>query len=110
MDELQIRQRISDIEREIARFPEGSITKKRINDKEYYYHRITRNGKRTESYVPFEEVEELRDSIDKRKKLEKELKTLKARVEDNTTSKKTKKQSSDDRINAVSIADADRSG
>ena len=48
MDELQIRQRISDIEREIARLPEGSISKKRINDKEYYYHRITRNGKRTE--------------------------------------------------------------
>ena len=101
MDELQIRQRISDIEREIARLPEGSISKKRINDKEYYYHRITRNGKRTESYVSFEDVDDLRRDIDKRKSLEKELKTLKAQVGDAVLRKKTGKRTSDDRIDAV---------
>ena len=101
MNELEIRQRISDIEREIARLPEGSITKKRINDKEYFYHRVTRNGKRTESYVPFEDVEELRSSIDKRKSLKNELKTLKAKVEDNAAIRKNKKQASDVRIDAV---------
>ena len=35
--------KIADLEREIAVLPEGSITKKKINNKEYYYHRITRN-------------------------------------------------------------------
>lgn len=42
---------IAEIEREIAILPEGSITKKKIKDKEYYYHRITRNGKRVENYI-----------------------------------------------------------
>lgn len=101
MDELQIRQRISEIEREIARLPEGSISKKTINGKEYYYHRITRNGKRKESYVSFEDVDYLKSRIDKRKSLEKELKTLKAQIVDVASSKKTWKRTSDERIDAV---------
>ena len=75
-DELLIQ--IAEIEREIARLPEGSITKKKINGKEYYYHRITQEGKRSEKYVSFEEVPELTTQIEKRKKLEKEHKELKA--------------------------------
>ena len=51
---------IAELEREIARLPEGSITKKKIKDKEYYYHRINQNGKRIENYLKFEEVPELR--------------------------------------------------
>ena len=35
---------IAETEREIAVLPEGSITKKKIRDKEYYYHRVTRNN------------------------------------------------------------------
>ena len=101
MDELRRRQRISDIEREIARLPEGSISKKTINGKEYYYHRITRNGKRKESYVSFEDVDDLKSRIDKRKSLEKELKTLKAQIVDVASSKKTWKRTSDERIDAV---------
>ena len=31
---------IVELEREIAILPEGSITKKKIKDKEYYYHRV----------------------------------------------------------------------
>lgn len=69
--------RIAEIEREIAVLPEGSISKKKIKDKDYYYHRITVNGKRTEKYVDFDELEELSAGIDKRKSLEKELKSLK---------------------------------
>ena len=44
---------IAEIEREIAILPAGSITKKKIKDKDYYYHRITRSGKRIENYVAF---------------------------------------------------------
>ena len=60
--------------------PEGSITKKKIKEKEYYYHRITTNGKRNENYLRFEEVAELKMQTEKRKKLEKELKKIKALV------------------------------
>ena len=68
---------IAEIEREIAVLPEGSVTKKKIKDKDYYYHRIIRNGKRRENYISFEQVPELKKKIDKRKALEKELKELK---------------------------------
>ena len=70
--------RVAEIEREIAMLPEGSITKKKIKGKEYYYHRITRDGKRIENYIGFEDVSALKEKIDKRKALEKELKKLKS--------------------------------
>jgi len=68
---------IAEIEREIAVLPEGSITKKKIKDKDYYYHRITRSGKRIENYVSFEQVPDLKKKIEKRKALEKKLRELK---------------------------------
>lgn len=58
MGQEELMNKIAELEREIAILPEGSITKKRIRDKEYYYHRITINGKRTENYLDFEEVPE----------------------------------------------------
>ena len=63
-DELM--SKIADLEREIAVLPEGSITKKKINNKEYYYHRITRNKKRVENYISYEEASELQSQIAKR--------------------------------------------
>ena len=80
MEQEELLNQIAELEREIAILPEGSITKKRINGKEYYYHRITRNGKRRETYISFEEVPELSTLTEKRKKLEKDLKKLKALV------------------------------
>lgn len=80
MGQDELLNQIAELEREIAILPEGSITKKRINDKEYFYHRITQNGKRSEKYISFEEVPELNAQIEKRKALEKELKKLKALV------------------------------
>ena len=80
MKKDDIYNRIAETEREIAILPQGSITKKKIRDKDYYYHRITRNGKRYENYLVFDEVPELREKIEKRKALEKELKELKQSV------------------------------
>ena len=71
-----IMNRIDDLEREIAVLPQGNITVKNIKGKDYYYHRIINNKKRTETYIPFDQVEELRTQIDKRKALEAELKEL----------------------------------
>lgn len=70
-------EQIARIEREIARLPEGGIAKKTIKGKDYYYHRITRDGKRAENYVSFDNVKALMAGIEERKKLEKELKELK---------------------------------
>lgn len=80
MEQEELMSQIAELEREIAILPEGSITKKKVKDKEYYYHRITRNGKRTEKYLRFEEVPNLSSQIEKRKDLEKELKKLKLLV------------------------------
>ena len=67
MGQDELLNKIAELEREIAILPEGSITKKRINGKEYYYHRITQNGKRSEKYIRFEEIPELSARIEKRK-------------------------------------------
>lgn len=80
MGQEELMNEIAELEREIAILPEGSITKKKIRDKEYYYHRITLNGKRKENYVDFKEVPKLKDQIKKRKSLEKQLKKLKLLV------------------------------
>ena len=77
MEQAELLKRIDEFEREIALLPSGSIAVKRINDKEYYYHRINENGKRRETYVDFDKVDELRSQIEKRKALAKELKELK---------------------------------
>jgi predicted AAA+ superfamily ATPase len=74
---------IAELEREIAVLPEGSITKKNIKGKDYYYHRVNRNGKRVENYIKFEEVSELQSQIARRKDLEKQLKKLNSQIAPN---------------------------
>ena len=77
MGQEELMNQIAELEREIAILPEGSITKKKIRDKEYYYHRVTINGKRVENYLGFKEVPELKVQIERRRSLEKQLKELK---------------------------------
>lgn len=78
----QLLSKISDLEREISSLPQGSITVKNIKGKEYYYHRIIKDKKRTETYIPFDDVDSLRAKIEKRKALEKELQILKKQLPD----------------------------
>lgn len=80
MDQLKIMRRIDELEREIASLPPGSLAVKKVKGKEYYYHRFTSAGKRSESYVDFQSAEELRSQIEKRKALEAELKALKKSI------------------------------
>ena len=80
MEQEELMNKIAELKRDIAILPVGSITKKKIKDKEYYYHRITINGKRTETYLDFAEVSELKAQIEKRKVLEKQLKELRRLV------------------------------
>ena len=80
MDRNDILARIADLEREIAALPPGSVSAKKVRGKEYYYHRYTIDGKRSENYIDFDSVEELRLQIDRRKALEAEVKTLKRSI------------------------------
>ncbi len=80
MEYPEITTAIDELEKEISLLPVGYITVKRKGGKEYYYHRVPRNGKRVENYIPFEELDELRAQINKRKELEKKLKELKLSI------------------------------
>ena len=80
MDSFEIQKRMEELEQQIAGFPVGSVTKKTVNGKEYFYHRWTENGKRREQYIPADELENFRAQIEQRKTLEQELKELKKRL------------------------------
>lgn len=73
MNQNEIFEQIADLEREIALLPEGGIARKRIKNKDYYYHRVYKDGKRIETYISFDELYDLRNQIEKRKELEKRL-------------------------------------
>lgn len=90
MDKDKIYDQIAKLEREIALLPEGSITKKRIDDKDYYYHRINSNGKRTENYISFDEVDNIKEKIEKRKALEEQLKELRYSIPKQVNNKNNK--------------------
>lgn len=77
MESMEIMRRIDVLDQEIATLPSGHITTKKINGKIYFYHRTNQNKKRTETYLDFDQVDNLRKQIEKRKALESERKKLK---------------------------------
>ena len=76
MNQREIINRIAELKTQIASLPSGSVTKKRVNGRIYFYHRFSVDGKRKEKYIPAEEVENLRQRIDYRKSLQSEIKEL----------------------------------
>ena len=76
MADQSIQEKIMALEGQIALLPKGSVGKKTVNGKEYFYLRWTENRKRKEKYIPADEIEALKSDIEKRKALEKELKEL----------------------------------
>ena len=73
-------ERIAELEQQIAALPIGSIGKKMVNGKEYFYHRWNENKKRREKYIPSDEVAALQSQIEARKALEAELKQLRRQI------------------------------
>lgn len=73
---MELRNRILELERQIANLPTGSITKKNVNGKEYFYHRWTEDKKRKEKYIAREDEPDFRKQLEKRRALEKELKDM----------------------------------
>ena len=80
MELSEMQARAAELEQLIADLPAGSITKKTVNGKEYFYHRWTEDKKRREKYVPADELEDFRAQIEQRKALERELKALKKQL------------------------------
>lgn len=82
MDQREIRERIEELKRQIASLPPGSVTKKKVNGKVYFYHRFSVNGKRKEKYIPEAELDNLRKRIDYRKVLKAKLKELEGQLQE----------------------------
>ena len=80
MDLSEMQTRVAELEQQISALPAGSVTKKTVSDKEYFYHRWTENKKRREKYIPADELEDFRAQIERRKALEQELKALKKQM------------------------------
>ena len=80
MDLSEMQTRAAELEQRISALPAGSITKKTVRGKEYFYHRWTENKKRREKYIPADELENFRAQIERRKELEQELKALKKQL------------------------------
>ena len=75
-----MKEKIQELERQIAALPIGYISKKTINGKTRYYHQWTENGKKHSQYLRDGELEQLREQIEQRKVLQAQLKELQAKM------------------------------
>lgn len=80
MELSEIQNRVAELEQQISNLPAGSITKKTVNGKVYFYHRWTEDKKRKEKYIPVDELENFHAQIEQRKKLDQDLKALKKQL------------------------------
>ncbi len=71
----------AELREQIDALPIGSIGKKTVGVRTYFYHRFYVNGKRKEKYIPAGEVETFRTKIKKRRDLEAEHKKLAREIE-----------------------------
>ena len=73
MELSEMQARAAELEQQISALPAGSVTKKTVSGKDYFYHRWTENKKRREKYIPADELENFRAQIERRKELERAL-------------------------------------
>ncbi|MBR3608104.1 MAG: AAA family ATPase [Lachnospiraceae bacterium] len=74
---MDINKRIMELENELAILPQGSINIKRINGKEQPYLQWTENGKSKSKYIKKNERKEIFAGVERRKRLQEELRELK---------------------------------
>ena len=70
---------IEDLEIQISMLPIGYISKKNINGNVYHYRQWTENGKVKSKYIKKKELDQIEGQIAKRKRLEQQLKDIKAK-------------------------------
>ena len=71
--------RIAELTAQIAELPRGYISQKAIGGKVYFYHQWSEQGKKQSRYLHDREIEPLTKQIELRKRLQAELKELRAR-------------------------------
>lgn len=81
--------KIARLEAEISELPIGYISKKNIHGAVKQYHQWTEEGKKKSKYIDDETAVVLSEKIDRRRKLQQELKTAKALLPKKSKSKKT---------------------
>ena len=65
--------KIKDIENKLDDLPSGAIATKKVGGREYYYLRKRIAGKLTEKYIPLKDLEDVKNEIEERRRLEEEL-------------------------------------
>lgn len=84
--------RITELSSEIGELPKGYISKKTVRGIVYFYHQWTEGGIKQSRYLRDDEVEILSAQIEERKKLQTELKELKAGMTRRAKSRQTDEQ------------------
>lgn len=71
-----------DILEQLNTLPDGYISIKKINGKEYYYLQYSENGKLLSKYIKYSELEVIRQQLEKRKELEKLIHSFSSKGKD----------------------------
>lgn len=85
-----VEKRIAELEEKIAEYPRGYISVKHIGGKERYYRQWTEHKKKKSMYVRESEISEMRALLDARRKLQAEVKELKAQLPKPEKKRRTK--------------------
>lgn len=80
MDGENLQKKVEELERKIAELPVGYISKKNIHGKDRFYHQWTEDGKVRSKYLREGEKEPLEERILKRRRLQTQLRELKAKL------------------------------
>jgi hypothetical protein len=72
--------KINKLSVEIEKLPKGYISTKTISGKTYFYHQWSENGCKKSKYVRDDEIKELSEKLEKRRRLQEELRILKKSV------------------------------
>ena len=73
--------KLKELEERRLSLPSGSIARKSVNGRTYYYHRTRVDGRRREEYIPSEEVESLRAKILEGRSIDKEILKLRKEID-----------------------------
>lgn len=91
--------RITELSSKISEMPKGYISKKTVSGNIYFYHQWTEGGVKQSRYLHDDEVALLSAQIEERKKLQAELKEVKAEM----TRQPKLKQSDEQRIEVTHL-------
>lgn len=69
MTQSEIELHIRALEQQVAALLPGSVAKKTVNGREYFYRRWKENKKRRKKYIPMNQVEAIRSQVEQRKVL-----------------------------------------